>query len=117
MLNIERSVQNILNEIGVPLHVPGGPYLREAICIAVDNPDIIDAIDEMLYPQVAKIFHTNPPRVGRQIQYAIEIACDRGNLEALQHFFGSAVTDSKSKPSNSEFIAIVAERIRLQFED
>lgn len=117
MRNIESSVQDILDEIGVPRHIPGGPYLREAICIAVDNPDIIDAIDEMLYPQVAKNFRTTPRRVGLGIQHAIEIACDRGNLEALQCFFGSAVTDSKCKPSNSEFIAIVAERIRLEFED
>ena len=112
MVNIESNVQDILNEIGVPLHVPGGPYLREAICIVLNNPDVIDAIDEKLYPQVAKVFQTNPPRVGRQIQFAIEIACDRGNLETLQQFFGTTVTDSKSKPSNSEFITRIAEYIK-----
>lgn len=114
MPNIESSVQNILNEIGVPLHVPGGPYLREAICIAVDNPGVMDAIDEMLYPQVAKIFQTKPPRVDRQIRYAIEIACDRGDLDTLQKFFGPTVTDSKSKPSNSEFITHIAEYVKNQ---
>lgn len=111
MLNIEDSVQDILNEIGVPLHVPGGPYLREAICIVVNNPDVIDAIDEKLYPQVAKVFQTNPPRIGRQIQHAIEIACDRGDLEILQRFFGTTVTGAKSKPSNSVFITRIAEYI------
>ena len=96
MSNIESSVHNILNEIGVPLHIPGGPYLREAICIAVDNPGDMDAIDEVLYLQIAKIFQTKPPRVDRQIRYAIEFACNRGYLETLQHFFGPTVIDSKS---------------------
>lgn len=112
MSNIESSVQNILNEIGVPSHIPGGPYLREAICIAVNNLGVMDAIDEMLYPQVSKIFQTKPLRVDRQIRYAIEIACDRGDLETLQKFFGPTVTDSKSKPSNSEFITRIAEYVK-----
>ena len=112
--NIESMVTSIIHEIGVPAHIKGYQYLREAILIAVNDMDVINAITKVLYPQVAKTFATTPSRVERAIRHAIEVAWDRGDLETLQRFFGYTVSNTKGKPTNSEFIALIADRLQLQ---
>ena len=114
--NIETMVTNIIHEIGVPAHIKGYQYLREAIIIAVDDMDVINAITKVLYPQVAKTFQTTPSRVERAIRHAIEVAWDRGDLDTLQSFFGYTVSNTKGKPTNSEFIALIADRLQLQLK-
>ena len=116
-VNIEAMVTSIIHEIGVPAHIKGYQYLREAIMIAVDDMDVINAITKVLYPQVAKAFSTTPSRVERAIRHAIEVAWDRGDLEALQKFFGYTVSNTKGKPTNSEFIALIADKLQLQLKD
>ena len=91
-------------------------YLREAIIIAVEDMDVINAITKMLYPQVAKAFQTTPSRVERAIRHAIEVAWDRGDLDTLQRFFGYTVSNTKGKPTNSEFIALIADKLQLQMK-
>ena len=116
-VNIEAMVTNIIHEIGVPAHIKGYQYLREAIMIAVDDMEVINAITKVLYPQVAKTFSTTPSRVERAIRHAIEVAWDRGDLETLQRFFGYTVSNSKGKPTNSEFIALIADKLQLQIKN
>ena len=113
---VEALVTSIIHEIGVPAHVKGYQYLREAILIAVDDMDVINAITKVLYPQVAKTFSTTPSRVERAIRHAIELAWDRGDLETLQKFFGYTVSNTKGKPTNSEFIALIADKLQLQLK-
>ena len=115
--NIEAMVTSVIHEIGVPAHIKGYQYLREAIKIAVGDMEVINAITKVLYPQVAKTFSTTPSRVERAIRHAIEVAWDRGDLETLQRFFGYTVSNSKGKPTNSEFIALIADRLQLQLRD
>ncbi|MBQ7416299.1 MAG: sporulation transcription factor Spo0A [Oscillospiraceae bacterium] len=114
--NIETLVTNIIHEIGVPAHIKGYQYLREAIIIAVNDMDVINAITKVLYPQVAKTFQTTPSRVERAIRHAIEVAWDRGDLDTLQRFFGYTVSNTKGKPTNSEFIALIADKLQLQMK-
>ena len=116
-INIEAMVTSVIHEIGVPAHIKGYQYLREAIKIAVNDMDVINAITKVLYPQVAKTFSTTPSRVERAIRHAIEVAWDRGDLETLQRFFGYTVSNTKGKPTNSEFIALIADRLQLQLRD
>ncbi len=114
--NIETLVTGIIHEIGVPAHIKGYQYLREAIIIAVNDMDVINAITKVLYPQVAKTFQTTPSRVERAIRHAIEVAWDRGDLDTLQRFFGYTVSNTKGKPTNSEFIALIADKLQLQLK-
>ena len=114
--NIESMVTSIIHEIGVPAHIKGYQYLREAIIIAVNDMDVINAITKVLYPQVAKTFQTTPSRVERAIRHAIEVAWDRGDLDTLQRFFGYTVSNTKGKPTNSEFIALIADKLQLQLK-
>ena len=114
--DIESMVTAIIHEIGVPAHIKGYQYLREAISLAVKDMDVINAITKVLYPQVAKAFDTTPSRVERAIRHAIEVAWDRGDLETLQRFFGYTVSNTKGKPTNSEFIALIADRLSLQLK-
>lgn len=114
--SIEAMVTNIIHEIGVPAHIKGYQYLREAIIIAVNDMDVINAITKVLYPQVAKTFSTTPSRVERAIRHAIEVAWDRGDLDTLQRFFGYTVSNTKGKPTNSEFIALIADKLQLQLK-
>ena len=114
--SIESMVTGIIHEIGVPAHIKGYQYLREAIIIAVNDMDVINAITKVLYPQVAKAFQTTPSRVERAIRHAIEVAWDRGDLDTLQRFFGYTVSNTKGKPTNSEFIALIADRLQLQLK-
>ena len=113
---IETMVTGIIHEIGVPAHIKGYQYLREAIIIAVNDMDVINAITKVLYPQVAKTFQTTPSRVERAIRHAIEVAWDRGDLDTLQRFFGYTVSNTKGKPTNSEFIALIADKLQLQLK-
>ena len=115
--NVEAIVTSIIHEIGVPAHIKGYQYLREAIMIAVNDMDVINAITKVLYPQVAKTFATTPSRVERAIRHAIEVAWDRGDLETLQRFFGYTVSNTKGKPTNSEFIALIADKLQLQLKN
>ncbi|MCI2056906.1 MAG: sporulation transcription factor Spo0A [Oscillibacter sp.] len=113
-MELKNQVTDIIHEIGVPAHIKGYQYLREAIMIAVDDMDVINAVTKVLYPEVAKRFSTTPSRVERAIRHAIEVAWDRGDLETLQKFFGYTVSNTKGKPTNSEFIAMIADRLVLE---
>jgi two-component system response regulator (stage 0 sporulation protein A) len=112
--NLESTVTDIIHEIGVPAHIKGYHYLREAILIVVNDMDTINAVTKVLYPEVAKKFGTTPSRVERAIRHAIEVAWDRGDIEVLQKYFGYTVSGIKGKPTNSEFIAMIADRLSLQ---
>ena len=112
--SIETMVTGIIHEIGVPAHIKGYQYLREAIIIAVNDMDVINAITKVLYPQVAKTFGTTPSRVERAIRHAIEVAWNRGRIEALDEAFGKNVCSLDDKPTNGEFIALVADRLRIE---
>ncbi len=111
---MESLVTEIIHEIGVPAHIKGYQYLREAIILTINDMDIINAVTKVLYPTVAKKYATTPSRVERAIRHAIEVAWDRGDLETLQKFFGYTVSNIKGKPTNSEFIAMIADRLSLQ---
>ena len=112
--NLESLVTTIIHEIGVPAHIKGYQYLREAIIMTVEDMDVINAVTKILYPEVAKKFGTTASRVERAIRHAIEVAWDRGDLETLQKYFGYTVSNTKGKPTNSEFIAMIADRLVLQ---
>ena len=111
---LEAQVTAIIHEVGVPAHIKGYQYLREAIIIAVNDMDVINAVTKVLYPEVAKRFGTTASRVERAIRHAIEVAWDRGDLETLQKYFGYTVSNAKGKPTNSEFIAMIADRLQLE---
>ena len=111
---LKNMVTDVIHEIGVPAHIKGYQYLREAIMIAVDDMDVINAVTKVLYPEVAKRFNTTASRVERAIRHAIEVAWDRGDLETLQKYFGYTVSNTKGKPTNSEFIAMIADRLVLE---
>jgi len=112
--NLEGIVTEILHEIGVPAHIKGYQYLRESILMVIADMDVISAVTKVLYPDVAKKYATTPSRVERAIRHAIEVAWDRGDLEVLQRFFGYTVSNSKGKPTNSEFIALLADSLSLR---
>lgn len=112
--SLETMVTDIIHEIGVPAHIKGYQYLREAIILTIHDMDIINAVTKVLYPSVAKKFGTTPSRVERAIRHAIEVAWDRGDIETLQRFFGYTVSNVKGKPTNSEFIAMIADSISLR---
>ena len=112
--SLEVLVTSIIHDIGVPAHIKGYQYLREAIMMTVEDMDVINAVTKVLYPEVAKKFGTTASRVERAIRHAIEVAWDRGDLETLQKYFGYTVSNSKGKPTNSEFIAMIADRISLE---
>ena len=111
---LERRVTAIIHEIGVPAHIKGYQYLREAIALVVNDMDTINAVTKVLYPTVARRFGTTASRVERAIRHAIEVAWDRGDLEVLQKYFGYTVSNAKGKPTNSEFIAMISDRISLE---
>ncbi|MCL2827429.1 MAG: sporulation transcription factor Spo0A [Oscillospiraceae bacterium] len=112
--SLESVVTEVIHEIGVPAHIKGYQYLREAIILTVNDMEVINAVTKVLYPEVARKFSTTPSRVERAIRHAIEVAWDRGDLEILQKFFGYTVSNIKGKPTNSEFIAMIADRLSLQ---
>jgi len=111
---LQRQVTDVIHEVGVPAHIKGYQYVREAIIIAVQDIEVINAVTKILYPEVAKRYNTTPSRVERAVRHAIEVAWDRGDLETLQRYFGYTVSNTKGKPTNSEFIAMIADKIRLE---
>ena len=113
-VDLEAMVTEVIHEIGVPAHIKGYQYLREAIILTIKNMDAINAVTKVLYPSVAEKFGTTPSRVERAIRHAIEVAWDRGDIETLQKFFGYTVSNIKGKPTNSEFIAMIADCLSLR---
>ena len=112
--SLEALVTEVIHEIGVPAHIKGYQYLREAIIITINDMDVINAVTKVLYPAVAKRYNTTPSRVERAIRHAIEVAWDRGDLDTLQKFFGYTISNIKGKPTNSEFIAMIADCLSLR---
>lgn len=112
--NLEASITNIIHEIGVPAHIKGYMYLREAITMVYNDIDLLGSITKVLYPDIAKTYNTTASRVERAIRHAIEVAWNRGNMDSISSLFGYTVSISKAKPTNSEFIAMVADRLRLE---
>lgn len=113
--DLEQDVTDMIHEIGVPAHIKGYQYLREAIMMSVEDPSMISSITKILYPTIAKRFQTTSSRVERAIRHAIEVAWSRGRMETLDALFGYTVDTGKGKPTNSEFIALIADRIRLSY--
>lgn len=114
--NIEIKITQILHQIGVPAHIKGYHYLRSSIMMSIDNPEIINSVTKQLYPNVAKNFETTPSRVERAIRHAIEVAWDRGDIDVLNSYFGYTIHNSRGKPTNSEFIAMISDKLRLQLK-
>jgi len=115
--DIEYVVTEIIHQIGIPAHIKGYHYLRTAILLSVDDNEMINCVTKLLYPTVAKKYSTTSSRVERAIRHAIEIAWDRGDVEILNGFFGYTIHTSRGKPTNSEFIALIADKLRLQFKN
>ena len=113
--DLEQDVTDMIHEIGVPAHIKGYQYLREAIMMSVEDPGMISSITKILYPTIAKRFQTTSSRVERAIRHAIEVAWSRGRMETLDAMFGYTIDTGKGKPTNSEFIALIADRIRLSY--
>lgn len=113
---LEALVTNIIHEVGVPAHIKGYQYLREAIMMVVNDIDVINQITKSLYPKIAFKFNTTPSRVERAIRHAIEVAWGRGQQDAVENIFGYTVSASKGKPTNSEFIAMIADKLRLELK-
>ena len=115
-VELERYITKIMLEVGVPAHLKGYHYLREAILLSINNPDIINSITKELYPTVAKKFKTTSSRVERAIRHGIEVAWDRGNVDVLNSYFGYTIHIGRGKPTNSEFIAMIADKLRLKMK-
>lgn len=115
--NLETDVTNIIHEIGVPAHIKGYQYLRDAIIMSVDNREVINSITKVLYPTIAKMNKTTPSRVERAIRHAIEVAWSRGKMDTIDELFGYTIHTGKGKPTNSEFIALIADKIRLEYKN
>lgn len=115
--SMEVKVTEILHQIGVPAHIKGYHYLRDSIIMSVEHPDIINAVTKRLYPSVAKKYDTTSSRVERAIRHAIEVAWDRGDVDILNSYFGYTIHNSRGKPTNSEFIAMISDKLRLQIKN
>jgi len=115
-INLETKVTGILHEIGVPAHIRGYHYMREAIIMAVEDIDVLNYITKELYPTIAKKSNTTPSRVERAIRHAIEVAWSRGKVDVIDQMFGYTINNHKGKPTNSEFIALIADRLRLELK-
>ena len=112
--NLEGEVTDMIHEVGVPAHIKGYHYLRDAILMVIEDPDMLNSITKILYPTIAKRNQTTPSRVERAIRHAIEVAWSRGNMDIINTLFSYTVSTGKGKPTNSEFIALIADKIRLQ---
>jgi len=113
--DLERDVTDMIHEIGVPAHIKGYQYLRDAIMLSVNDTEMLGSITKVLYPTIAAKFQTTSSRVERAIRHAIEVAWSRGRMETLDALFGYTINTGKGKPTNSEFIALIADKIRLQY--
>lgn len=114
---IEEEVTDIIHEVGVPAHIKGYQYLREAIIMSVNDMDMLNSITKILYPEIAKKFNTTSSRVERAIRHAIEVAWSRGKMDTIDDLFGYTINHGKGKPTNSEFIALITDKIRLQMKE
>ena len=114
--NLESDVTNFIHEIGVPAHIKGYQYLREAIIMSVRDMEMLNSITKILYPGIAKKYQTTPSRVERAIRHAIEVAWSRGKMDTIDELFGYTIHNGKGKPTNSEFIALIADKIRLEYK-
>lgn len=112
--SLEVEVTNMIHDIGIPAHIRGYLYLRDAIAMVVNRVEILGAVTKELYPAIARKYNTTPSRVERAIRHAIEVACNRGNVELLSRLFGHTINSVRGKPTNSEFIAMIADRLRMQ---
>lgn len=115
--NLETDVTNIIHEVGVPAHIKGYQYLRDAIIMSVEDMEMLNSITKILYPTIAKRHQTTPSRVERAIRHAIEVAWSRGKMDTIDALFGYTVSNGKGKPTNSEFIALIADKIRLEYKN
>lgn len=115
-MDLEVVVSNIMREIGVPAHIKGYQYLRQAILLSVNDSEMLGSVTKLLYPTVAKLFQTTPSRVERAIRHAIEVAWDRGDVDVLSSYFGYTIQNQRGKPTNSEFIAMIADKLRLSLK-
>lgn len=115
--DLEKDVTEMIHEIGVPAHIKGYQYLREAIMMSVEDTEMLNSITKVLYPSIAKKYQTTSSRVERAIRHAIEVAWSRGRMETLDALFGYTINTGKGKPTNSEFIALIADKIRLQYKN
>ena len=115
--SIEMQVTEILHQIGVPAHIKGYHYLRRSIIMSIETPEIINAVTKQLYPSVAKMYETTSSRVERAIRHAIEVAWDRGDVDVLNSYFGYTIHNGRGKPTNSEFIAMISDKLRLQLKN
>lgn len=115
--DLEKDVTDMIHEIGVPAHIKGYQYLREAIMMSVEDSEMLSSITKVLYPSIAKKYQTTSSRVERAIRHAIEVAWSRGRMETLDALFGYTINTGKGKPTNSEFIALIADKIRLQYRE
>ena len=113
--DLEQDVTDMIHEIGVPAHIKGYQYLREAIMMSVNDSEMMGSITKILYPTIAKKYQTTSSRVERAIRHAIEVAWNRGRMETLDDMFGYTINTGKGKPTNSEFIALIADKIRLKY--
>ncbi len=114
--DIESQVTKIIHQIGVPAHIKGYQYLRAAILMTIDDNEVINSVTKILYPSVAKKYKTTTSRVERAIRHAIEVAWDRGDVDILNSYFGYTIQNSRGKPTNSEFIAMIADNLRLKYK-
>ena len=114
--DMEIVITDIIHQLGVPAHIKGYQYLRTAILLSIGDKNLLDSVTKLLYPTVAKTYDTTSSRVERAIRHAIEIAWDRGNVDTLNSFFGYTVDTSKGKPTNSEFIALITDKLRLRYK-
>ena len=117
VMDLELMVTEIILQIGVPAHIKGYHYLREAIMLSVNDSEMIDSVTKLLYPTVAKHFDTTSSRVERAIRHAIEVAWDRGDVDTLNSYFGYTINGVRGKPTNSEFIAMIADKLRLKLRN
>ena len=113
----ELTVTEILHQVGVPAHIKGYQYLRDAIILSVEDMEMLNSITKILYPTIAKKYQTTPSRVERAIRHAIEVAWSRGKMDTIDELFGYTVSTGKGKPTNSEFIALIADKIRLEYKN
>lgn len=114
--DLELIVSDIMRQIGVPAHIKGYQYLRSAIILSVNSPDMMNSVTKVLYPTVAKMYKTTASRVERAIRHAIEVAWDRGDVDVLSSYFGYTVQNSRGKPTNSEFVAMISDKLRLRMK-
>ena len=114
--DLQMTVSEIMHQIGVPAHIKGYQYLREAIVLSINDREMMSSVTKVLYPTVAKMYSTTSSRVERAIRHAIEVAWDRGDVDVLSSYFGYTIQNTRGKPTNSEFIAMISDKLRLRLK-